>query len=125
MSTLLTLSSLSGALAVGLGAFGAHALRGNVSDKMMDTWDTASHYHLIHSTALLAIGVFQQTQINASSGITSAGNLMFTGMTLFSGSLYIMVVTDIRGKFGIITPIGGLFLIAGWLKLAYEVQQQK
>lgn len=101
------LGAASGAVAVALGAFGAHGLKARVAPELITTWNTAAHYHLVHSLAILAAG---------ASGSTMAGRCFTAGTILFSGSLYALVLTGRRGL-GAITPIGGLGLIAGWAAL--------
>ena len=102
-----TAGCLSGAAAVAFGAFGAHALGGTVEPKLLKTWETAAHYHLVHSVAVL---VARNSNRGYAAGLFSAG------IVLFSGSLYALVLTGQR-KLGAITPIGGLCMIAGWLAL--------
>ena len=99
--------ALSGAAAVLLGAFGAHALRARVTAELLKTWETAAAYHLVHSVALLAAG---------AAGAPLAGALFTSGTMLFSGSLYALVLTGQR-RFGAVTPVGGLLLTAGWVAL--------
>ncbi|KAI1483521.1 hypothetical protein F4774DRAFT_96804 [Daldinia eschscholtzii] len=96
-----TLACLYGASAVGLGAFGAHGLKKVVSDPAkIANWATAAHYQLVHSVALLVAAQVQ----NPISGV-----LFTTGMTFFSGSLYLLVLNPARFKFlGPVTPLGGL-----------------
>lgn len=101
------IGAASGAAAVLLGAFGAHALRARVAVELIKTWETAAQYHLVHSVALLAAG---------AAGAPVAGALFASGTLLFSGSLYALVLTGQR-KLGAVTPIGGLLLTAGWLAL--------
>ena len=100
-----------GALAVMLGAFGAHGLESRVSDPaQLEWWHTAARYHLLHAVALLGVA--------AHPGRPKlAGWLFVAGIGVFSGTLYVMGLTGIRWL-GAITPIGGLFLIAGWIALA-------
>jgi uncharacterized membrane protein YgdD (TMEM256/DUF423 family) len=104
----------SGAVAIGLGAFGAHAL-GNLEPKLLKTWETAAHYHLVHSVALL---------VAAYTGRSHAATLLAAGTGIFSGSLYALVLTGQR-KLGAITPVGGLLMIAGWLSLMYPSAQAR
>lgn len=78
---------------------------------MMKAFETGAQYHLAHSVALLVLAK------SRSAPMDLTGKLFLTGITLFSGSLYLMAVTDQR-KIGAITPIGGLALMAGWLSLA-------
>lgn len=105
--------ALSGACAVGLGAFGAHGLKNHVTDdKMMEAWKTASSYHLAHSLAIVLAPI-----ANKHATTHWSARLFFGGTLLFAGSLYAMVLTDVR-KLGAITPIGGTALIGGWICLA-------
>ena len=104
-----------GALGVGLGAFGAHGLKARVPEEMVAIWDTGAKYHLIHALALLATGwACERWPGHATS---AAGWLFLAGIAVFSGSLYALAVTGLRGL-GSITPIGGLCFIAGWTFLA-------
>lgn len=97
-------------LAVGLGAFGAHALKSTIeSHGMLDVWNKAVLYHFIHAVALLALSRF--AAINPKPYF-----LLLAGIILFSGSLYVMALTNIRWL-GAITPLGGLCFLAGWLWL--------
>jgi uncharacterized membrane protein YgdD (TMEM256/DUF423 family) len=102
-------AALSGAAAVLLGAFGAHALQSRTQDpKMLSTWATGSHYHLLHSVVLL---------FAAQQRKDTACNLLAAGTAVFSGSLYLLVLTE-KKWLGAITPLGGLLLTAGWVALA-------
>ena len=97
-------------LAVALGAFGAHALRSMLeSHDMLEVWNKAVLYHFIHAIALFALALFG----TANRG---AWWLLFAGIFLFSGSLYVMALTNLRWL-GAITPFGGLCFLAGWLWL--------
>jgi uncharacterized membrane protein YgdD (TMEM256/DUF423 family) len=94
-------------LAVALGAFGAHALKSTIeSHGMIDVWNKAVLYHFIHAIALFVLALF---------GTSNRGAwwLLFVGIFLFSGSLYVMALTNIRWL-GAITPLGGLCFLAGW-----------
>ncbi|TDH66085.1 hypothetical protein CCR75_005224 [Bremia lactucae] len=103
------LGALSGASGVLLGSFGAHGLKNYVKDPhMLKNWETASRYQMIHSVVLLVTPMCRRPGL--------AGGLIATGTLLFSGSLYAMTLTDQR-KLGIITPIGGVAMVAGWLAL--------
>ena len=102
------IAALSGASAVLLGAFGAHALqRFSADPKALATWATASSYHLLHSAVLLAAAQ-QRKQTSCA--------LLAGGIAVFSGSLYLLVLTGEK-RLGAITPIGGLLLTGGWLAL--------
>lgn len=100
-----------GALGVMAGAFGAHALRGMVTEARLETWETAARYHLIHAVVLVVLSL-----IPTLRPLTS--RLILAGMFIFSGSLYTLVLSDVPWL-GAITPIGGVLLIAGWLSLAF------
>jgi uncharacterized membrane protein YgdD (TMEM256/DUF423 family) len=112
-SVWLITASLLGTLAVGLGAFGAHGLRGTVSPEQLASWTTATQYHLLHSVVLLALALFA---LYSGRSIWLPALLLSAGIVLFSGSIYLLVLTDLRWL-GPVTPIGGLCLIAGWLSL--------
>ena len=105
------LAGILGALGVALGAFGAHGLRNTVSDPhLMEVWETAAKYHLLHVLALCAVAAHPAQP-------ATAGWLFTAGICVFSGSLYAMTLTGQRWL-GAITPLGGLCLIAGWIALA-------
>lgn len=117
----LALGSINMALAVALGAFGAHGLQSILSDKMMNTYTTGVEYHFYHALGLLAVGLLA-LHIPDSGWLKSSGWLMFTGILLFSGSLYLLSIFDIRWL-GAITPIGGICFITGWIFFAVAVFQ--
>jgi uncharacterized membrane protein YgdD (TMEM256/DUF423 family) len=112
------LGALLLAVAVMLGAFGAHALRGRLDAYSLGIWERAVFYHFVHALGLLIVPLM------ARAGWLSAGMsvavclLMLAGMLLFSGSLYVLAMTGIRAL-GAITPLGGLSFIAAWLLLAF------
>jgi len=112
----ITLASLSGMLAVAFGAFGAHALKNRLDDYAMGVFQTAVQYHFYHSLALLAVGVIALSQPQVAL-LRSSGWLFVVGITVFSGSLYLLSFTGLRWL-GAITPLGGLAFIAGWACLA-------
>lgn len=103
------IGALFGFAGVAAGAFGAHALKGIYAPDRMEIFETAVRYQLIHALALLAVG---------PAGAPSAGWAFLAGILIFSGSLYLLVLTDTRWL-GAVTPIGGLCLLAGWLLLAF------
>lgn len=116
---LLTGSAL-GALAVILGAFGAHGLKEIVPAETVSVFQTGVQYQMYHAIALLAVAIIYERYANKL--ITWAGNCFLTGIILFSGSLYILTAIKATGTVGLtgigaVTPIGGLFFIAGWLLL--------
>ena len=103
--------AVGGGLGVALGAFGAHGLRRHFPPGRLDTFETAVRYQMYHSLALLITSLI--TTPAAMPWITAAGWLFLGGMLLFSGSLYLLVFTGER-RWGAVTPLGGLALIAGW-----------
>lgn len=107
-------AALLGAAAVVLGAFGEHALASMVTAARLDTWSTAVDYHLAHSVVLLVLSLSGR-DMNTLWHRRSCW-LFLTGITVFSGSLYLLVLTD-TPVLGAVTPIGGVSLIAGWLSL--------
>ena len=104
-----------GALAVGLGAFGAHGLEGTVSPERLETWRTGAHYHLGHALAGVVAGVI--AGLRDSRLALVAGRLFVAGAVVFGGSLYALVLLDLP-VLGAVAPIGGLLLIGGWAVLA-------
>jgi uncharacterized membrane protein YgdD (TMEM256/DUF423 family) len=107
------IAALSGALAVAAGAFGAHGLRDRVGPEQLSAWSTACQYHLLHSVVLLALALYAAGDERT---IRLPASLFLLGTLLFSGSIYLLVLTPMRWL-GPITPIGGLLLIAGWVSL--------
>ncbi len=110
--TILMTASLLLALAVGVGAFGAHGLKSHVSAEMLQTWKTGVEYHFYHALGLLLIGILSLTI--SSDYLKWSAILLVVGIVLFSGSLYALTLTGIK-TLGAITPIGGLSFIAGWI----------
>ncbi len=112
------LGSLFGGLAVAFGAFGAHALKGRLSEEALQWFDTAARYQSIHALALIAIGLVA-IKID-TVWIKTAGAAMTLGILIFSGSLYALALTGIR-TLGAVTPIGGVALMIGWFTLCLGV----
>ncbi|MBL8515845.1 MAG: DUF423 domain-containing protein [Betaproteobacteria bacterium] len=100
-----------------LGAFGAHALKARLGPELLATWQTAVQYHFLHALGLLVVGMLAR-QMPDARGLHWAGWLMLTGVLLFSGSLYALCLTGVRGL-GAITPAGGAAFIAAWAVLAW------
>lgn len=103
-------------LAVALGAFGSHALRGRLTDYSLDIYKTAVLYHMVHALGLFVVA-WLSMQIHDTK-ITLAGNFMLAGIILFSGSLYLLAVTG-QKWLGAITPLGGLSFLLAWLFLFF------
>lgn len=112
----ITLASLSGMLAVMMGAFGAHALKNRLDEYALGIFETAVQYHFHHSFALLAVGVIALSQPQTTL-LKTSGWLFLIGILVFSGSLYLLSLTGVRWL-GAITPLGGLAFIGGWACLA-------
>lgn len=112
----LLLSSLSAFFAVGLGAFGAHGLRGKLDEHLMTVYQTGVQYHFWHALGLGLIAVLMKLYPDAAL-LRWAGALMFTGILVFSGSLYALSLSGINWL-GAITPIGGLAFLTAWLLMA-------
>ncbi len=112
-------SAISGMVAVGLGAFGAHALKAKLqAEGTLDTFQTAVQYQFYHTLALLAIGILMTK--HAENWLTYSGYAMMAGVVIFSGSLYLLCFTGHKWL-GAITPIGGVGFILGWLFLLLAV----
>lgn len=112
------LGALSAAIAVGAGAFGAHALKARLAPDMLAVFEVGARYQMYHALALLACAYALTRWPGALT--TASGWLFVVGTVVFSGSLYALALTGTRW-FGAITPLGGLALMAGWLCLAIAV----
>lgn len=108
------LAALLLAVAVALGAFGAHGLKGRLDAYAMGIWEKAVFYHFIHALGMLIVAGWQREDTGVACWLLAAGIL------LFSGSLYALALTRIL-TLGAITPLGGVAFIAGWLLLAYRL----
>ena len=121
MKIFVLLGSVSAFLGVALGAFGAHGLKNKVALDMLKVWETAVLYHLIHALGLVLIGVLCSLMPEASL-VRNAGWAIVVGTFLFSGSLYLLVLTGSK-PLGIITPLGGVAFLIGWLLPAIAAWQ--
>ncbi len=123
-SVFLFLSAVFGLLGVAMGAFGAHGLKAILSPDMLAVYKTGVNYQMWHALALGLIAVFHQ-QTPDSNLLQWAGWLMLTGIVLFSGSLFLLAILNIKWL-GMITPIGGVAFILAWvLILVYAAQSEK
>ncbi len=112
----LFLGSINAFIAVALGALGAHGLKDKLSERAFEVFQTGARYHIIHALGLILIGLISQW-ISRELLVQWAGWFFLLGITLFSGSLYFLALLDL-GWLGILTPLGGLAFLAGWLVLA-------
>lgn len=112
----ITSGALLAAFGVAAGAFGAHVLKEHLTPERLATFETAVRYHLIHAVVLVLIGYIEASQ-GTSPDTRRAGRSMLLGIALFSGSLYALVASGVS-ILGAVTPLGGVFLILGWLFLA-------
>jgi uncharacterized membrane protein YgdD (TMEM256/DUF423 family) len=116
--TILMTASVLLALAVALGAFGAHGLKSQLSTDMLQTYKTGVEYHFYHALGLLLIGILA---VMYPSGLLKWSAILLTaGIIVFSGSLYVLAASGIKWL-GAITPLGGLSFIAGWVVLFLAV----
>lgn len=112
-SPLIALGALNAAIAIAAGAFGAHALRARLEPRALEVFETGARHHMYHALALVLCGVI------ATRGATTAGWILQAGIVVFSGSLYALALTGVKGL-GAITPLGGLAFLVGWLWLAWS-----
>jgi len=116
-AALSSVAALLGAAGVGLGAFGAHALKPRLlAAGTESTWDTAVQYHLLHAVVLLALAIWARFSPALAASIAVSGWFFIVGIVLFSGSLYGLALGGPRWL-GPVTPLGGLAFIVGWLWL--------
>jgi len=118
MRRYLIFGAISAGLAVAFGAFGAHALTSLVAPERLHTFQTGVQYQMYHSLALLLVGYLAGE--NPGKMHRLAGMLFATGIVLFSGSLYLLVLTN-TPLFGIVTPFGGIAFLVGWGLFAFTL----
>lgn len=121
---LLKSAALLGSSGIGLGAFGAHALKATLESRSpsgLENWKTAVMYQLFHASALLALSSISSRKNSISSSLVErSGKMMLVGSIMFSGSIYCLCLNiGPRKVMGPITPVGGLFMIGGWFTLAF------
>ena len=109
----IAIGALNAALAVAAGAFAAHGLKQRLEPRALEVFETAARYHMYHALAMILAGVI------TVRGASTAGWLFQAGVVLFSGSLYALALSDVRGL-GAVTPFGGVAFLAGWLWLAWS-----
>lgn len=111
------LAALCMLVGVAAGAFGAHGLKGRIDADMLAVWQTGVQYHLIHALGLFAVAWLRARHPRARL-LQAAGWLMFAGIVLFSGSLYVLALTGIRWL-GAVTPLGGATFLLAWAMTAW------
>ena len=116
MNRWLFVGAVNGFLAVAAGAFAAHGLETRVDARALQIFQTGAHYHLTHALALVAVALVPKGAATRMLGL--AGWLFTAGIVLFSGSLYFLVLAG-SNALVLLTPLGGLAFLAGWLTLAY------
>ncbi|MEC2323274.1 DUF423 domain-containing protein [Lederbergia lenta] len=115
MKLFIIFGAINAFLAVGLGAFGAHALEGKLEPKYLEVWKTGVMYQMFHALGLIAICILSGN-VSASSLLTTSGWFMLSGIILFSGSLYVLSTSGIK-ILGAITPLGGVAFLISWVLL--------
>jgi uncharacterized membrane protein YgdD (TMEM256/DUF423 family) len=116
--TFLLVGALAGFIAVALGAFGAHGLRGRLTPEMLAVFETGVRYQMYHALAIIATAL---VMVRGSGRLAAAAGWLFTaGIVLFSGSLYALALSGMT-LLGAITPIGGVAFLLGWACLAFAV----
>lgn len=108
------------ALAVALGAFGAHGLKNRLDEYSISVYEKAVFYHFVHAVGILLVAILARTSAITPTGQSRVAGLLLAGIILFSGSLYVLAISGIRAL-GAITPLGGVAFIVGWLWLTYEL----
>lgn len=122
----IVIGAILAALAVVMGAFGAHFMEDHLAGlengaRRMDVWKTAAHYHIVHAVALVLVGLTPTVKLKL---LNVAGILLVIGILIFSGLLYVYSYTDFR-ILGAFVPIGGVSMIAGWTAYAVAATSQR
>jgi uncharacterized membrane protein YgdD (TMEM256/DUF423 family) len=130
-STQIRLAAISGTVAVILGALGAHALKGHLTEIQLDAYKTASQYHFLHSLLIIGCGLISGSNLQFNpKRLALASKLLWLGMICFSGSIYLLTTRELIGLDGLrllgpITPIGGILMAAGWLCIGLAFNSYK
>jgi uncharacterized membrane protein YgdD (TMEM256/DUF423 family) len=123
--TVKNILAFAGSLAfmgVGLGAIGSHLLKSSVSPELLNVYETGNRYHIIHALAIFISAFLYNFSSRKEFKISSY--LFFFGIIVFSGSLYTLAITGIK-KFGMLTPIGGVFFLIGWIFIVVGCTKSK
>jgi len=116
-----SIGAISAGLSVAFGAFGAHALRQRITPESLAIFEVGARYQMYHALALIAVGVIAVKIDSPALRIAGAGFAI--GTLLFSGSLYALALTDVK-RLGMVTPVGGLAFLIGWVALAVAMMQR-
>lgn len=122
MNPWVLLGALNAFVAVAAGAFGAHGLKARLSPELLAIFETGARYQMYHALGLLLVGVL--VHLRPSTTLTAAGWAMQLGIALFSGSLYVLALTNARWL-GAITPLGGLAFLSAWALVATAALRAK
>lgn len=114
---LIAIAAILGGTAVAAGAFATHALRPQLSDRLLAVFETAARYQMYHALALLLVAVVRHQGLGHPEWLSVSGWAMIAGTALFSGSLYALALTG-QSMLGAVAPIGGAALMVGWICLA-------
>lgn len=114
------LAALLGGLAVAAGAFAAHGLKSTLPVEALAWWKTGADYHLVHALAMLVTALHAARFASPGRALRVAIAAFLLGIVLFSGSLYLMALTDVRAL-GAVTPFGGTAFLVGWGALAWAL----
>lgn len=117
----LRIGGLFGALAVALGAFGAHVVKPILDPQLYENYQTAVQYHMYHTLALIGVAILSQ-RFPQRKLLSWSGWLFIVGIIIFSGSLYVLSLSGLR-FLGAITPIGGVAFVVAWCLMAFSVVQ--
>jgi uncharacterized membrane protein YgdD (TMEM256/DUF423 family) len=117
INLIIAVAAFNAFIAVAAGAFAAHALKDTLTPEQLNTFRTAANYQMYHALGLLIIGLLNKHESNRCD--IAAAIFMFTGIVLFSGSLYLLAFTGIRWL-GMITPFGGICLLIAWATLGFS-----
>jgi uncharacterized membrane protein YgdD (TMEM256/DUF423 family) len=122
MNSWLLVAAINGGLAVASGAFAAHGLQGRLDAHALQIFETGARYHMYHA---LALGLAAYAIRDAAAGAATVASIFYlAGIVLFSGSLYLLALTDMKG-FAFVTPVGGLCFLIGWGALAVAALRLK
>jgi len=117
------IGAINAAIAISLGAFGAHGLEKSLSDHYLEVFETGVRYHMYSALGLMLVALAAK-HLQESKLLVNGGRLLLAGMLIFSVSLYLLVLTGFS-KLGMITPIGGVAMVAGWICVAISFKNKK